>query len=258
MGALWLLGGAFVPQGERPSPPASADGSPPPADMKPPPAAANGHAPAIFDTVYAFLKDSKPERPGYGLYSYALITAESPRAKRFLAELFRTTIAADDSRVEPKRLNIVYLPVRDAWNPSWRPKTETLYASAEEFLHEAYDFPLAQKLLSQLCAAPAETVREMCQGDLSRGPYLLTYVSPISTVPQFPPPYLVLDLSDVHEAAFGEFIAAYKTQIKRTDYTDRERIDTFRLELLKIVVPAANWVGPVVKAVSDILHTVND
>ena len=42
--------------------------------------------------------------------------------------------------------------------------------------------------------------------------------------------------------------------MKRTDYTDRERIETFRLRLLSIVLTAADWVGPARTAVVDILH----
>lgn len=257
--ALWLSHGGPGSNSGQPVPSPTDSGGVQPKPEKPPPASANGHGPpAVFDTVYAFLKDDETERAGYGLYSYALIMADSPRAKRFLAEVFRATpVAADDSKVESKRLNIMHLPVQGAWNTAWRPKADALDASSEQLLREGYSYPFAQKLLSQLCAVPAESVRSLCAGDLTRGPYILTYVSPISALPQFPPPYLVLDLSAVHENAFGEFLAAYKAQIKRTDYTDRERIDTFRLELLKIVVPAADWVGPTVKAVAEILHSVD-
>lgn len=69
-----------------------------------------------------------------------------------------------------------------------------------------------------------------------------------------PPPYLFLDLSGVHEHAFSEFIAAYKEQIKRTDYTDLGRIDNLRLRLLNIVLTAADWVDPIKGAIADILH----
>ncbi|MFO0995711.1 MAG: hypothetical protein U1F33_03435 [Alphaproteobacteria bacterium] len=253
LGALWVLNHLSLPTGLPPSP-----GPPPVTPAKPPPVSGEGDGhPAIFDTVYAFLKDGGTEAQGYGLYSYALLSGDSPRAKRFLVELFRTTIAAEDSAVERKRLNILYLPVTGGWDSSWRPKPDSPESAAEQFAREGYSFAFAQKILSQLCAAPAESVRALCAGDLTRGPYLLTYASPISALAQFPPPYLVLDLSDVHENAFAEFIAAYKTQVKRADYTDRERIDTFRLELLKIVIPAADWVGPAAKAVSEILHMVD-
>ncbi len=60
-----------------------------------------------------------------------------------------------------------------------------------------------------------------------------------------PPPFLFVDLSNVHERAFDEFVAAYKEQVKRANFSDRERIDTFRLSLLSIVLTAADWVGPI-------------
>ena len=72
----------------------------------------------------------------------------------------------------------------------------------------------------------------------------------------FTPPYLFIDLSNVHERAFGEFIAAYKEQVKRNDFSDLERIDTFRLRVLSIILTAADWVGPIKGAVADTVHLV--
>jgi hypothetical protein len=89
---------------------------------------------------------------------------------------------------------------------------------------------------------------------LSRGPYVFTYRHPASTLSPVPPPYLFLDLSSVHERAFGEFIAAYQAQVKRTDYTDLERIDNLRLHLLSIVLTAADWIDPIKGAIANILH----
>jgi hypothetical protein len=63
-----------------------------------------------------------------------------------------------------------------------------------------------------------------------------------------------LDLSSVHERAFVEFIAAYKAQVKRPDYTDLGRVDNLRLHLLSIVLTAADWVDPIKGAIADILH----
>lgn len=58
----------------------------------------------------------------------------------------------------------------------------------------------------------------------------------------------------MHERAFGNFIAAYKQQVKRADYTDRERVNTLRLRLLSIVLTAADGVEPIRVSIADILH----
>lgn len=96
----------------------------------------------------------------------------------------------------------------------------------------------------------------MCKTDLSRGPYLFTFPEPASALSPVPPPYLFVDLSSVHERAFGEYIAAYKEQVKRTDYNDRERIDSFRLRLLSIILTSADWIGPIRGALADTVHFV--
>jgi hypothetical protein len=114
----------------------------------------------------------------------------------------------------------------------------------------------AQKLLAQICAVPADVIRDLCATDLSSGPYLFTYARPASTLSPVPPRYLMFDLSAVHTRAFGEFIAAYKAQVKRLDYSDRQRIDTLHLRVLNIVLTAADWITPTKSAMADILHMV--
>ena len=58
----------------------------------------------------------------------------------------------------------------------------------------------------------------------------------------------------MHEKAFGEFIAAYKEQVKRTDYSDLERVNTLRLRLLNIILTAADWIDPIKGAITDIVQ----
>jgi hypothetical protein len=121
------------------------------------------------------------------------------------------------------------------------------------FVTSFYNYPLSRKLLAQICTAPTEVIRDVCATDLSRGPYLFTYARAVSDLSPVPPPYLVLDLSDVHIRAFGEFIASYKAQVKRPDYPDRKRIDTLRLRVLNVALTAADWIAPTKSAIADIL-----
>lgn len=69
-----------------------------------------------------------------------------------------------------------------------------------------------------------------------------------------PPPFLLIDLSGVHERAFPEIVAAFLEQVVRKDFSDREKIDTFRLHLLNITLTAADWISPVQKAMADVVH----
>jgi hypothetical protein len=61
-------------------------------------------------------------------------------------------------------------------------------------------------------------------------------------------------LSDVHERAFPEIIAAFRAQVKHEDISDRAKVDTLRLKLLSVVLKAADFVAPVQKAMADIVH----
>jgi hypothetical protein len=180
----------------------------------------------------------------------------SQRAERFLEELFKTTSFVEiTTGISSGHLNVIYLPTRAEKLSLLKPiVVDGAAPSASLFRSELYDYRLGQRLLAQICAAPAETIRDVCRSDLSQGPYLFTYALPASTLSPVPPPYLVLDLSRVHERAFGEIVSAYKEQVKRDDYTDLERIANLRLRLLSIVLTAADWMDPIKKAMADILH----
>lgn len=209
----------------------------------------------VLTSVYEYLHRTGIEKPGYGLYSYALFPVHSSRAERFSEDLFKTTGYVVESRIDFENLNVIYLPTReDRLSSLLSVLSESPDPPADTFAEQFYDYALARRLLAQICTEPAEEIRDICATDLSRGPYLFTYSQPVSELSIIPPPYLFLDLSYVHERAFSEFIAAYKEQIKRPDYTDRERVNTLRLRLLSIVLTAADWVEPIRVSIADILH----
>ena len=68
------------------------------------------------------------------------------------------------------------------------------------------------------------------------------------------PQWSVVDLDPVTWRAVGEFIAAYQAQIKRTDYSDRARLDTLRLTILNIALSASDWTSPIQKVLADIVR----
>jgi hypothetical protein len=118
-----------------------------------------------------------------------------------------------------------------------------------------YDYKMSRALLDHLCDSPAKEINALCEGDLSRGPFIFAYAKPASNVTPVPPPFLFMDLSDVHERAFPEIIAAFKAQVKRENISDRAKIDTLRLKVLSIALTAADWLVPVRKAVADIVYS---
>lgn len=130
-------------------------------------------------------------------------------------------------------------------------KTALLAAYAKHF----YDYTMSRALLDHLCVSPAEEIKAACESDLSRGPYIFAYAKPASKVTPVPPPFLFMDLSDVHERAFPEFIAGFRAEVKREDITDGAKIKTLRLKVLNIVLTTADWLVPVRKAVADIVYS---
>lgn len=226
-----------------------------PASAPPPAPSTDRSVAPILASAYDYLYTAGTEEPAYGLYSYALFPTYSRRAEAFITELFRTTGAAGQSGINRANLNVVYLPTQRGKRSLLSQRVavgEPLHPS--EFTREFYDYALARRVLAQICAAPSDALGYLCSSDLSRGPYLFTFARPASELSPVPPPYLFVDLSRIHPRAFSEFISAYKEQVKRSDYTDRERIDHLRLHVLNIILTAADWVGPVRGAVADTVY----
>jgi hypothetical protein len=208
--------------------------------------------------VYDYLDKPGQEGPGYGLYSYVLFPFDSPRAAHFLEQLFILTEYQRHSLIEAQNLNVFYLPtqadkLKAVTDRTMSDSRRSAHPSGQEFVTEFYDYALARKLLAQICLMPPEAIRNLCATALTAGPYLLTYGRPMSTLSPVPPPYLVLDLSRVHEQAFREFLIAYLEQVKRPDYTDRERLDTLRLRVLSTILTAVDWIAPTTSAIADII-----
>jgi hypothetical protein len=212
----------------------------------------------ILETGYSHLSELGREERGYGLYSYAILPSGTKRAETFLTELFKEVPSIGQTAARRSQLNIFYVPLRRDREAEFAALLQTSGTNAEkigaEYSRSLYDYRMARALLDHVCNPPAERVRVLCDGDLSRGPYIFTYASPASSMNSVPPPFLFVDLSDVHEQAFGEFIDAFKSQVKSDDITDQARIQTLRLTILNIALTAADWVNPVEKALGDIVH----
>jgi hypothetical protein len=228
------------------------------APAQPGPASSGGRL-RILETGYSHLSELGQEDDGYGLYSYAILPSESRRAATFLSQLFKEIPSIGDTSAQRSQLNIFYVPLKKDRESEFATLAQASGANSEkmgaEYSRSFYDYRIARALLNHVCNPPADSIRELCDGDLSRGPYIFTYASPASSMDSVPPPFLFVDLSDVHEQAFGELIAAFRSQVKRDDISDQARIRTLRLMILDIALTAADWVNPVEKAIADIVHS---
>lgn len=220
----------------------------------------------ILETGFRWLEYIGGERYGYGLYSYAIIVSTDNRSTIFMSELLRSIPPIEETGARRSQTNIFYIPIKkESSSPrdlryrlSFEHTHESLVTISQDFMRNSYDYKMARTMLTRLCDPSADAIKSMCDGDLSRGPFIFTYGGPASKFSPVPAPFLLLDLSDVHERAFPEFVAAFKAQVKREDIADRAKIDTLRLKLLNIVLTGADWVAPVQKSLAEIVHTATE
>jgi hypothetical protein len=196
---------------------------------------------------------------GYGLYSYAILPSNSERAALFLKEVFKSIPAIGNIQALPAQLNILYVPLLKDKEAAFTAMQQTSGDDAAklgaEYAKSFYDYGMASALLNHVCNPPDPSVKELCSGSLSRGPYLFTYAAPASKMEPVPPPFLFVDLSLVDPKGFGELLDAFRAQVKREDISDRARIDTLRLKVLQFVLQGSTVIGPVQEAVGKIIHT---
>jgi hypothetical protein len=212
---------------------------------------------SILESGYDFLYAKATEADGYGLFSYVILPSVSDRAAALLDEVFKSFPPASALQTPRIRTNILYIPTKEDSRDKFNLSADASREAVRVFLSSHYDLSKARLLLDHLCDKPAEEVRQLCQNDLTGGPYILTYASKISDLSPLPPPFLFVDLTNVHQRAFGQFVSAYRSQVKSPKFSDRAKIDTFRLTLLNVTLTFADWVQPISAAVADIIHQAN-
>jgi sugar lactone lactonase YvrE len=215
----------------------------------------------IATTNYAQLQALGGEAAGYGLYSYAILPVNSGRASAFLSEIFKSTLPIEGTYAKPNQLNILYIPLqkdkRIDFSTAAQVSGNDTKKLGDSYSNSFYDYQIATAILYHVCSAPPANMIRLCLEDLSKGPFIFTYAAPASKLEDVPPPYLFVDLSDVHERAFGEFLTAFREQVKREDVSDRKRIDTLRLRALSIILTAADWLPGMQKAIAEVIHYKN-
>jgi hypothetical protein len=107
-----------------------------------------------------------------------------------------------------------------------------------------YDYFFSRQFLNRICSNPPKGIADFCNLDHDSGLYIFTYVHPATATDHIPLPFLLVDLSDVPETAFPEFIESFKEQVKRQDMSDSECLNTFRLTALKHIMRISENIGP--------------
>ena len=210
---------------------------------------------AIPGKGYDQLKGLGREAGGYGLYSYGVLTAASPRSTALLGEIFKSIPSIGAARTQ---LNIFYIPTK-------KEKVADLAALvdasrndqmklAARYSDALYDYKMARAILSHLCNPPAKPMTSLCKGPMSGGPYILANARPVSILEPVPPPFLLVDLSDVNPHAYAEFISAFRAVVKQEDVTEDAKLYSLRLKVLNLGLTVADWNPNVKKSVADIVH----
>jgi hypothetical protein len=213
----------------------------------------------IVDTGYSLLTKLGSEEPGYGLYSYAIITSKTPLTIAFMKEVFENVPAAEFLGSEKSILNILYIPLDGTKKQEFidfRKSSAGQDAAqlAEKYMQSFYDPSMAFNILHHICGDAQGKMLDLCATDISEGPFLFTYGKPVTGLTKVPPPYLFVDLREIKEGAFRHFLSRFKEQVKREDFTDGQRISTLSNSLLNIVLTAADWIGSVKKEITDIVY----
>lgn len=215
----------------------------------------------ILETGYSQLPELGREEAGYGLYSYAVLSStDTARSAAFLAEVFKSVPAIQDTGAKRNQLNIFYVPIKKEKSGDF---ADAIQSSGDDvnklgatYASSLYDYKVGRAILDHICNPPADQMRAMCEGDASRGPYIFTYEQPASDLEPVPAPFLFVDLSDIRPGAFGEFISAFRAQVKRENIADGVRINTPRLAVLQLALTAADLLPGVQKSVEDIVHSI--
>jgi hypothetical protein len=214
----------------------------------------------ILETGYSQLQDLGKEEAGYGLYSYAVLTSDSPRSAALLGEIFKAIPPVEDTAAKRAQLNIFYIPIKsdkgDAFADLVKASGTDKMKLGAEFSATLYNNIMARAILDHVCNPPADSMKDLCQGPMAEGPYIFTYAKPASGLEPVPPPFLFVDLSNIRAEAFPEYVSAFRAQVKQEDVADGAKIHSLRLAILNIALTAAVLVDPIKNAVAGIVRDI--
>lgn len=207
----------------------------------------------VLSTVYDLLNKPGDERDGYGLYSYVLFPYYSERVSRFLEILLGTTHDARKAKAWRSELNVLLIPTKNVTDKQTIVRRAPLDKDhVTRFASLNYDYEFSESILMAVCRNPHGLATEFCSKARGAGPVLATYSHPISQMREIPPPYLIADFSNYNTDAMLWVLNAYKEQVMRPDFTDRERLESFRLNVLNWILFARDAAKELSDAVPDL------
>jgi hypothetical protein len=193
-----------------------------------------------LQTERAMLVAGATERPGYGLYSYLLMPAKPPGSalqawQDLLAVVLSDVNTSQTSEAatvpakppgatapsppatEMQRLNILYIPLlkspnaADAKSPAW--------------LADNYNYDLAERLLLLLFAQRAS----------SRGPYLISVFSPLTTQRSKPLHFLHIDLTNLPDDVATSSVDLFKAEAAEPRFWEPNSAGRFVVHLAALI-----------------------
>jgi hypothetical protein len=201
--------------------------STPAAGAKEPPQSPAPNAPSRV-TGTAVLLSSQKEQPGYGLYSYALLShrpdeSELPRYRAFLRALLGLPTAAQEELYTPKhQINITYIPL-DSMSLNWT----TLTVDQEvDYVLKHYDYGRGAVILASLSAKTGP------------GPVIVSVLHPVDPS-QHPHPVLVQDLSLAQPDLMTSYVSYFVQQAGKDQFWQQSTMSALALSLRNTLETAA-------------------
>lgn len=220
---------------------APAEAAPPPPPPPPPPPSGEAAAPPIAGgsaptmpriTATSVLLPNQHEEPGYGLYSYALLThppqdSELPKYRAFLTALVGLPTAKDVAMyVQIARINITYFPLTSSPD-NW----DALTANGRvDYVLAHYDYARGAAMLASL------------PGSIGTGPVITSVLKPLS-YDSAPHPVLVQDLSTAQPVLMADYVKEFVDQAAQDHFWEEKTLQAFSLKLRNFLETAAIGLG---------------
>jgi len=194
-------------------------------------------------TGTAVLLPQQKEEPGFGLYSYALLThapleSERPKYRAFLTALVELPTAKNLATYLPKiRINITYLPLTSSAQ-DWDAFTTD---QKVDYVLSHYDYARGAAMLASL---PERT---------GAGPVLTSVLKPLS-FDRFPRPVLVQDMSTSQPVLMEDYVKEFVDQAAKDHFWEAKTLAAFSLGLRNTLETAAVGLGMSQDAVKNWIH----
>jgi hypothetical protein len=205
----------------------------------------------VRDSVYRATDRATPPPPGYGLYTVLLSRSANRNTVKVLAELFNTTVAADEAALPPGKLNLITIPTKnhvDAATALFAAR-EQAEATAATVMARHYDYGQAALLLSGVCRPErGPAIMATCGSPMPNGPLLVTSPRPFDGRVEPGQQLLVVNLSQASPAAVAELLAAYRRQVSSASRSRKSLRSTWRLAVLTGILDAAQLLPGISKA----------